>query len=78
MKVLKCPCGCHLEEFSKDEVKLKSVCMSCNCAHQPLTTRRWLTNPKLEPKYLLYGNLAMKAANAIRERKSAKKEKRVK
>jgi len=82
MKVLKCPCGCHLEEFSKDEVKLKSVCMSCNCAHQPqpLTTRRWLNNPLLTAKYLLYGNLALKAANAkaIRERKSAKKEKRVK
>jgi len=30
---MKCPCGCHLEEFSKDEVKLKAVCMSCNCAH---------------------------------------------
>ena len=42
MKVLKCPCGCHLEEFSKEEVKLKSVCMSCNCGHIPLTTRRWL------------------------------------
>ena len=79
MKVLKCPCGCHLGEFSKEEVKLKSVCMSCNCAH-PLTTRRWLNNPKLLPKYLLYGNLALNAANAIRERerKSAKKEKRVK
>ena len=35
-KVLKCPCGCHLKEFSKDEVKLKAVCMSCNCAH-PIT-----------------------------------------
>jgi len=48
MKVLKCPCGCHLEEFSKEEVKLKSVCMSCNCGHSPsgkrhpLTTRNWL------------------------------------
>jgi len=30
---MKCPCGCHLEEFSKDEVKLKAMCMSCNCAH---------------------------------------------
>ena len=30
---MKCPCGCHLEEFSKDEVKLKAMCMSCNCVH---------------------------------------------
>jgi len=42
MKVLKCPCGCHLEEFSKEEVKLKSVCMSCNCGHIPPPTITWL------------------------------------
>jgi len=32
-RLIACPCGCHLEEFSKDEVKLKAMCMSCNCAH---------------------------------------------
>jgi len=41
---MKCPCGCHLEEFSKDEGKLKSVCMSCNCAHpnRPIKVTKYL------------------------------------